>query len=720
MRVRLGTRMKHVFCTLPLLAVLAVPAACGGGAGGGAANVGGASHADAGPGESHESIGEMAAAQGGLSALGGAGNREEGSTGVEIAFGGALHADDVDRKSPIKLDGVLKEWPARTDAKEVLSGKGDGLALAVGVQMDDTKLYVGADVTDPALARGSHHGDADDHLSLTLAFPSGRGGLKAYEIGLWPGKPGESSGAVKWLAGPSSGQDVAGAKLVESDVKGGVTVEAAIPWATFPEARTMRVGMRAAFRYHAGDGSAIRGVIGTGPGSFERPGELLALPTAAEQAVTDGLLTQKNLAGTAPKIDVFADVAGDERKERISVFGKFFTICGPGYRGGRQFFWREVAGELASLETRDILGRGKDDMIVRRRVASGGVTHELIEVWTTGGTDRDEPATIFTQEIAIFESGGKKRVTNAVHLSGKEIEISVEPAVGWDASSFHEATAGEEGILLPWGTVRSRTFKVEKGKLTKSGEVAQAGTASAGGSGTGTGTGTGTRTGENDAPASTRDLPTPTVTKSSDQGRAVMDAYYKDQGVAPGTKPRFDIEVHVDGDGRPERVALVGRDIVVLGPGFKNGTGYARLSLTQCADDKDVSELTARDVTGDGAAELVVRGVRHVTTPNGDHVDVQGLFIYQVKSGAIARVFAVETGREQPGKRVQGLVQFVPSKSGKGFDVDVRPGLARGWTQATYPWPQDKPGGAIEPLLLPWGGVPSLRYAWNGTQFSTP
>ena len=67
----------------------------------------------------------------------------------------------------------------------------------------------------------------------------------------------------------------------------------------------------------------------------------------------------------------------------------------------------------------------------------------------------------------------------------------------------------------------------------------------------------------------------------------------------------------------------------MLGPGFKGGNGYARMSLTQFADDKDVSELTARDVTGDGAAELVVRGVRHVTTPSGEHVAVEALFIYR-------------------------------------------------------------------------------------------
>ena len=700
--------MKHAIYTLPTVLLL-VCGACGGGAKSPDSATGGASKNGS---EPHESIGDMAAAQGGLSALGGNGNREDGSTGVEVAFGGALHIEDVDKKSPVKLDGVLKEWPVRSPATEKLSGTTDGLALGVAVQMDDAKLYVGAEVTDPNLARTARHGDADDHVSMTLAFPAGRGGLKAYEIGLFAGKPGDSPGAVKWLAGPSKGQDVAGARLVEMDVKGGFTFEAAIPWSTFPEARTMRVGLRAALRYHDGDGSSVRGVLGTGPGSVDHPGDLPALPTAAEQSVIDGLLAQKNLVGTAPKIDVFADVTGDERKERISVFGKFFTICGPGYRGGRQFFWREVAGELSSFETRDLTARGKDDMIVRRRVTNGGIVHELIEVWTIASSG-DEPTTIFTQEIAVTDGPGRRRIANAVRVSPNGIEVSVEPGEvkGWDASSFREPSAAgsnDEAILLPWGTVRSRTFKLEKGKFVKSGEVAQASSApppspvSA------------------SAPATTRDLPTPTVGKSTDLGHQVMDAYYKDQSIAPGTKPRFDIEVHVDGDGRPERVALVGRDIVVLGPGFKGGTGYARMSLTQFADDKDVSELTARDVTGDGAAELVVRGVRHVTTPSGDRVDVQALFIYQVKNGAITRVFSVETGREQAGKRVQGLVQFVPSKSGRGFDVDVRPGVARGWTEKTYPWPQDKPGGSIEPLLLPWGGISSLRYTWNGTQFATP
>jgi hypothetical protein len=693
-------------------------AGCGGGAGSGAdakSAGGGAGAGDA----AGASIGELAAAQGGLAALGGAGNREEGATGIEVAMGGgALRADAIDRKSRVKLDGVLKEWPDRAAASETISGSTGGLSLAVAVQYDDARLYLGGEVSDPKLARTSQHAEHDDHLVFLVAFPSSRGALAAYAVGVWAGVPGESEGAVKWLSGPSKGREVAGAKIVEANAgKSGFTFEAELPWSSFAEARTTRVGLRGAVQYVDSDAGGVHGVLATGKGSVERPEELPPLPTAPEQAVVENLLQSNHLASTAPSIDVFADVAGDERKERISVFGKLFTICGPGYRGGKQFFWRALTGKMVSLETRDFTGDGKADLLVRRRVAVQGtvpdVRHEVFELWSV--PSGDEPVTLLAHEIAIATKDGTKRVSDAVRVSDKELEISVEPARGWDAASFHEQVASDvTPILLPWGPIASRTFRLEKGKLVVASETPSSNAAAGAGAGARAGSG---------AQASTRlpaEPPTPRVSKSTDLSRQVLDAYLKDQGLPATTRPRIDFEVHVDGDARPERVLLVGKDIVVFGPGFKNGTGYARITLSQFADDKDIAEMTARDLTGDGAAELVVRGVRHVATKPDGKVDVDALFIYHVeRGGSIARVFAVETGRELAKNRVQGLVQFVPSKSGKGFDVDVRPGIAKGWTASTYPWPEDKPGGSIEPLLLPWGKTKDLRYSWNGSQFAT-
>lgn len=698
--------------TSPLVSFVALAIAACGGAGGKPAATANANETGDGTAAKSPSIGAIAAAQGGLAALGGAGNREEGgSNGPQVAMNGPLRAEEVDRKSPVKLDGLLREWPERAAVDQSATGATEGVAFGVGVQYDEANVYLAGEVTAKTIVRSSQHGEGDAHASMTLAFPGAAGQLKAYDIGFWPGKPGESSGVVKWLSGPNKGQVITGARLVEADGKDArdaktLTFEASVPWATFPEARTVRIGLRAAFRYHHGDGTTVRGVLSTT--ASDTPAQLPALPTEAEQAIVDGLLAPQHLAEEAPKIDVVADLTGDDRKERISVFGKFFTICGPGYRGGHQYFWREVAGDIVALETRDVTGRGKDDVIVRRRVSTPSSVRETLEIWTIASGD--EPAAAFSHEIAIASLDGKSRLTNAAHVSAKQLEISVEPAVGYDAASYHEvASSAADPLLLPWGGVKSEVFKFERGRFVKASEVPQAATATV----------TASRAPEAAAtPSLARDVPTPPVRRSSDLSSQVLEAYLRDQGAAPGTKPRFDLEVHVDGDTRPERVLLIGRDIVVLGPGFKGGAGYARLSLTQFADEKDVTELTARDVTGDGAAELLVRGSRHVAPPGGgDRVDVDALFVYRVQGGSIARVFAIETGREQGGRRVQGLVQFVPAKRGSGFDIDVRPGAAKGWTAKSYTWPEDKPGGSLEPLLLPWGKTKSLHYAWNGSQF---
>ncbi|MGH7283005.1 MAG: hypothetical protein ACRELY_15885, partial [Polyangiaceae bacterium] len=121
----------------------------------------------------------------------------------------------------------------------------------------------------------------------------------------------------------------------------------------------------------------------------------------------------------------------------------------------------------------------------------------------------------------------------------------------------------------------------------------------------------------------------------------------------------------------------------------------------------------------DGAADILVRGVKHVPQSSGPPADADLLFVYQISSGAITRIFSIETARELQGKRVQGLVQFIPAKSGKGFDVMASAGRATGFTKENFPWAEQKPGtGSLEPLLLPWGATKSARYAFDGKQYA--
>jgi len=640
-----------------------------------------------------DSIGAMAAAQGGLAALGGGANANP--SGYETALTGPLRAELLEKDTPVKLDGVLKEWPARTPAKNV-RGATDGVTFGAALQYDDTKIYVGGEVEDAHYVRTARFSEGEDHASFALAFPGSGGKYQVYEIGISPGKSGETAGAVRFLSGPQKGRDVPGAKVVEAPVgKTGLTFEAAIPWATFPEARTMRVGLRASLRYHDGDGKAERGVLATSPGGEASPNELAALPTAAERAVVEGLLEPKGIANAVPKIELFADVTGDAMKERISVFDKYFTVCGPGYRGGKQFFYRELPGELLRVESRDVSGRGKESLLVRKRIVHNGVAHEAFEVWSFS---KDEPETAFSHEVAM--SQGAKKVSNALRVSQGEIEVTVEPAAGWDATSFREPGLSDtEALLLPWGPVKSRTYKLDGAKFTKDKEVAQAGTKPEGPAVA--------------AGAVPRDVPTPEVGKGGDVGARVFDAYLADQRVAAGTRAKVDLKVQVHGDARPERVVVIGRDLVVLGPGYKGGTQYAFARLTDFATPEDITEVTARDITGDGLAEIVVRGKVKLTPTTDSEV----MLIYAASGERIQRLLAIETAREIQGSRVQGLVQFVPSKT-KGFEIDVRPGTARGFTEQSCPFTEGEVTAQGVPVLLPWGKTKSLRMAWNGTAFA--
>jgi hypothetical protein len=651
----------------------------------------------------NRAMAEAAAAQGGMPSLSGEGSSGVGNATMAATLKGDLLADG----DKVKLDGVLSEWPARTRADTAIEGVADAsLVFNVAVRYDATNLYVGGEVTTPSFDRTSRFAESEEHASLVLAFRSGAASVAAYDVGFYAGKPGETSGQVRF-AGRGA---VPGAKIVEAPATGGYTFEAVVPWSAFPEARTVRVGLRAAARYTKKSGG-LR-ILATGPGDTHHPEALPPFPLEAEQSLDDGLLTDRGLKGHAPDFDLIADVAGDAMKERVEVWGNVLTVCGPAYRGGKDYFFRDLGAPVIKLEARSLTGRGKYDLVVVKRVTEGELTRDWFEVMSFLG--KDDPDRVFAQEIAVTH--GEQHVDTAIHAASGSIDVSVLPAHGWDVSSYHAPFAGDAlPVLLPWGPIKSQTYRFDGARFAKVREVTQpevlgthlirpgsipVDTESA-------------RT----AQATVASMTPPPTTAAATQ---LLDQYKHDHGLPPETSPRIEVTADLDGDGKRERVSLMDRDLVVSGPSIGDGHGYAYLTLQPFAAGTDIREVTARDLAGHGAASLVVRGTRHVT-PAGESavVDEDVLFVYALKNGALARVFGIETARGQSGKRVQGLVQFIPARSGHGLDVDVRPGRASGWTRASYPWPEEHAGnGSMEPLLLPWGTTTHLRYAWDGSHFS--
>jgi hypothetical protein len=366
-----------------------------------------------------------------------------------------------------------------------------------------------------------------------------------------------------------------------------------------------------------------------------------------------------------------------------------------------------LGGELVKLEVRDLTGRGHPDVIVRRRVSVGDAKREYLEILDVPDASQ-EPRVTFAHEIAIEQSD--RRVDNSVRMGRGEIDVSIEPATRWDALSYAEPTAGDvEPILLPWGPVRSQAWRWDGSRFVKAKAVTQRergpqGAASAAAERV------------REFPERPAEPPTPTVERGGNLSSQVLESYRADRGVSASLAPKADLKVQVTGDARPERVLLIGRDLVVLGPGFKEGTGYLYTTLGQFTEPGDIKEVSARDVTGDGAADIIVRGERRLGE-GPSSVTSEVMFVYTLQGDSLRRIFGIETGRERSKKRIQSLVQFVPSASGGSFDVLAAPGRAVGWTEKTYPFSRDVQDSEIEPLLLPWEAIRSVRYTWNGSQF---
>jgi hypothetical protein len=634
--------------------------------------------------------------------------------GTAEADGIAIRPDLV-KPGEIKLDGIPREWPSAMTAlsKTLVGSPGADLGMRGTIAYDDTNIYVGAELKDERLVRTSACGESEDHAALLLAFPRGGGGYSLHEVGLFLGDPGKSAGCVKIKGGGA----VAGAKIVEAPkgVPGAYSFEAVIPWSAFPEAARTRVGLRAALRYYDGDGRAIKTVLGT---STEVPAaDLPRLALEAEQSLEDGLLKEKGIT-SPPSHDRFADVAGDGMLERVMVFDRYLAVLGPHFREGKEYYFSDIgvdvnAGQMPMFEVRDVNGDGKAEIVMRKRIGSAGEWREILFVMSMG--NGDAPFVMFQHEVGIHGPTGT--VTNEVRFGGgprPSIEIGVGSATGYSAANYREAVeTSMDPLLLPWGTVKAQIYEWNGKAFTKAREEKQApGSVSSAKSSSSHG-------GEADRPVTLApEARPPTPDELQDQ---VYALYKKERRLISKEKPRFDFAVDLAEDGRKERILLHGRDLVVFGKGYKGGVGYSFLTLEQFSDARDIIDVSVRDITDDGKAEIFVRGVLHAMPPKEAGVkpatvDREVFLVYAVVPQGIARVFGAETGRAMGGKRVQGTLALLPAAH--GFDIELRPGQAFGFNQKTYPFGQEQgKQGGVEPLLLPWSGAPAARYHWDGAAF---
>jgi len=605
------------------------------------------------------------------------------------AGGTALKFDRM--AAPPVVDGLPSEWPRPLSPLRITTGTaGADLTAKGAVGYDDKLVYVAVDVTDDKLVPDG------DRIELVVGFSGGA----ANTVTLYPGGPGKPARATS-PSGP-----IAGAKIVEAQRKGGWTLEAQFPWSALEGPSNVRVGLRGALVVRDADaGTTPDGSASNASGSgWDR---LPSLPTTPEQDLNESLVIPKRLG--APTANLLADVVGDAMKERVLVYGTYLVVLGPTYRGGREYYWNDmsIAGRTlvsASCEAKDVDGDGKNDLVMKKRFTEGTTTREQLHVLSFGRSET--PNIVFSHEVALTTPAGS--VTNDVRWGtdkGKAT-ISITPGTvkGVDETTLKEKPeAGDGGVLLPWGPIESQRYGWKGSSFEKVEEKRRPGASALSSTG---------RAPDKAAPRAS--APPPGPPPGADLPK-VVDLFKKERN--PSGAPRFDLSGDMVGDAKSERALVYDRDLLIIGPSYKEGKGYAYSTLP-FASASDIKNVLIRDTTGDGKQELIVRGLLKARATGDTPGEVERTIelVYQVGPDSLKRVFGAEVGRALGDKSVTASIGYQITK-GKGSIV-LGSGKATGWTQATYPFTQDSgPSGGLEPLLLPWSGTRSVTYTWSGSGF---
>jgi len=536
----------------------------------------------------------------------------------------------------------------------------DDASVRFAIAHDADRIYVAARVSDDDLQAGR------DAVTLYVGFSGGR----VHAIEASPGD-GRRAATVK-----VDGHAARGGEAVEMATDVGWNIEASIPWEAMPEARRDRTDLRAAFVLEdadAGQGGVLR--ISSASGDARRHANLAPLWLSDQEATLQAFLAEQGLRGKWPTFEASGNVAGDDLRERFLVVDTFLVVFGPGYRGGNGYFYTAlpVASPNDVREARlvDLTGDGRDDVVLRYVERGGGGRRTVLAVHSFRGEDL---VRVFAVETRKEVSGRFVESEVEIRGHGADTRIEVRPgrARGFDAQNLREASSADmEPVLLPWGPIARRVYRFDGTRFARESE----------------------ETREVEAPAQrpqerAQERPAEPPSLVPPGEAEVFARFLADTGME-GTRPTFDRRANVAGDAREERVAVVGKRLVVLGPGFAGGTSFFFMELP-VAEPAHVLALDLRDATGDGRADLVWRIRQNADNWGRDVVSVAAF-----EGEALRPLLAQEVALFSGENRVDAELRFVRG------GVEVVAGDAHGWTQASFP--QRPVDVRVRSIPVPWG-----------------
>ncbi len=599
----------------------------------------------------------------------------------------------------IRVDGMLREWHGVRFAQV---GEGDDGSMRYALAYDDGGLYVAASVADQRIIRTRHPGPKEDAVIFTFAAPSGHH-LQAEDVWLWAGVPGRfaASAGIGRLGGHP--HPLSGVQIVEGPRRGGAgyVLEAYIPWRRLPGGSHWQEA-HGAIRLRDVDEEA-HPMIAAEPSSapidphaLDRLPELR--PSGGEHALLTPFLRQEGLEAAVPRFNLHGNVSGDRRPEHVMVIGNFAVVLGPGYRGGQGYDFLQLPttspSDVRSAELVDLTGDGRDELTLRLREHDERGSRDLWQVVAFDGT-HVQP--IFAIEVRKQTSAGWVEAELSVRRGRHhpaQIEVHIGHAHGLP-DHFRESSATDaESILVPWGPVEERVYRWDGHRFAKVSEQVNPHAVNAVWDGHrfapvhGAAAAAGSTQAENAAEPE-RAAPAPLPPSMQDLVAQVRHARH----VARGVRPRFEAHANVAEDRRDETLMVLGKALLIVGPGYRGGSGYFWYEVPVASPD-DLLAMRAVDVTGDGVAEVLLKVRQHI----GD-ITRQVLLVYQLAGTSFQRVLAVEVGRSDGDNRITDSIHF--AGRGSRAALEIRPGSARGWGAGNWPFTGGTNDG-VAPLLVPW------------------
>jgi hypothetical protein len=505
----------------------------------------------------------------------------------------------------IRVDGELGEW---RNARWGKSGEAGG-ALHYALGYDAQALYIAARVQDDSFVRSGKPSDGEDAIVLALRAPRADRSSQSMELWLFAGIPGKQASTARARSlDDKRGAlgTVEGITIIEGPLQGepGYVMEARVPWSSLHGSAELPIG-RGALRLNDVDGKPRRGPVAQT--------DLDALPElrfeGGPNAALAAFVREKGLAPDSARAELFGNVMGDARLERVLVTGTYVLIATAELKpsGASGFRYIDLPAAMGSsvegAELSDVSGDGMPEIVVTLREGEASVRR-------------------------AFRWDGARFVRHALPEDAAAAERD-QPAQVRSAAPIHAVPVAEHSVVY-------------------------------------------------DKPPGVDEL---------------IAEFRRERGVPASVRPRFVTHVNVAEGKEIESLMLFDRELLVLGKGFQGGTGFFYFALP-VGSGADIQRMFTGDVTGDGRREVFVRVKQMI----GD-VQRELLLGYTFDENGMQPILATEVRRAQGAQSVGNLVRLV--RAGRAWTLRIEPGVARGYTQASYPFVSEQTDQYV-PLLLPW------------------